>query len=450
MSALLESSQSSRPNSLGPPLYSNPAQKNYFSQNQYALEQSTSPTFLCDSVENKLQKETQLKSGFLKYCKVSKNNKWKTAWCVLRVNALTFYKSEKEYKALKLIKSHEINSIASEGNSCFKISTNDVTIIFKPLSQTNRDKWIQNLEIAKKTSLFLENLPELANLKLPEPPEVPIIQNSISTKDDKQGADAPRVRTSLSSKDVKSSDNQNALSGSNVLLSPSDNSKFLGSPSSQEMSLDDSKLVSATNIGPSSTTQSDITNSKFHRPAPLPLNEDIVANLKINTNLTTSGTESDKKCMFPNVTKHVQFFHNTKDEDEDDEKFISYSPRLEKIQMQLANEIEIRSGYLYKKCRLNRWTHRWFVLRSSSLTYYKNNKEYKVSQLLSPKDIVDIQLHHQMNGKRFMNKKGYIQLITSKRSYWLIHDDYSTASDWVQAIKNWKGNARETVSKEPF
>ncbi|OMJ24664.1 Sterol 3-beta-glucosyltransferase [Smittium culicis] len=109
--------------------------------------------------------------------------------------------------------------------------------------------------------------------------------------------------------------------------------------------------------------------------------------------------------------------------------------QIEKIQQQFANDQVLKSGYLYKQGRLKGWYKRWFVLRSNSLSYYHNNKEYKLNQIFPKSSIFDARLPDPSSNKASSTKRSYFRLVTLKRSYWLAHDDANTISDWISAIK---------------
>jgi hypothetical protein len=73
------------------------------------------------------------------------------------------------------------------------------------------------------------------------------------------------------------------------------------------------------------------------------------------------------------------------------------------------NEKIIKSGYLKKKGEKRKaWKKRWFVLRSNRLSYYKNEKEYKLLKVIRLDDILSV--------NNFENQQKYIHSMNNNKS----------------------------------
>ncbi|UZJ51505.1 hypothetical protein CBS101457_000825 [Exobasidium rhododendri] len=105
----------------------------------------------------------------------------------------------------------------------------------------------------------------------------------------------------------------------------------------------------------------------------------------------------------------------------------------------LINESTLKSGYLWKRGEKRKnWKKRWFVLRSSKLCYYKNEKEY---QLLRFIDMSDVHTVAAIALKKNQNSFG---IVTSKRQYYTRASSAKEMQDWIDALKDAQEQARQT------
>ncbi|OLY80672.1 Sterol 3-beta-glucosyltransferase [Smittium mucronatum] len=153
-----------------------------------------------------------------------------------------------------------------------------------------------------------------------------------------------------------------------------------------------------------------------------PANSDIPQTSALETNDTTKSSLNVKDNTPPMIA----------DIPVDSLQFSS----LETIQKQMAIDKVIKSGYLYKQGRLKAWNRRWFVLRPSGLSYYPDNKEYKITQIFQKSAIFDARLPDPSSNKANSSKRVCFRLVTLKRSYWLAHDSSDTISEWVTVLKD--------------
>lgn len=112
------------------------------------------------------------------------------------------------------------------------------------------------------------------------------------------------------------------------------------------------------------------------------------------------------------------------DEDDDDEHMDGTEAHHNMI-----NESTVKSGYLEKKGEKRKtWKKRWFVLRSSKLAYYKNDKEY---QLLRFIDVGDIKTVASVELKKSVNTFG---IVTPKRTFYVRASSRAEMESWIEKL----------------
>ena len=100
---------------------------------------------------------------------------------------------------------------------------------------------------------------------------------------------------------------------------------------------------------------------------------------------------------------------------------------------EMINETTVKSGYLCKRGEKRKtWKKRWFVLRSSKLSYYKNEKEY---QLLRFVDLRDIKTVASVEFKKNENTFG---IVTPKRTYYVRANTKAEMDSWIEALNDAK------------
>ncbi|KAJ1654448.1 hypothetical protein GGF38_004942, partial [Coemansia sp. RSA 25] len=122
--------------------------------------------------------------------------------------------------------------------------------------------------------------------------------------------------------------------------------------------------------------------------------------------------------------------------EEDEEPNFNVSHRRE-IETRLEEDRVILRGYLLKQDKLRQWRRRWFVLRQNTLSYYHNDKEYEVKQILRRDDIHDIRGPDPSTAKARSLRRTYFKVVGAKRNYWLAHDEASVAREWFNALVLW-------------
>ncbi|CBQ67548.1 related to tandem ph domain-containing protein-2 (tapp2) [Sporisorium reilianum SRZ2] len=113
------------------------------------------------------------------------------------------------------------------------------------------------------------------------------------------------------------------------------------------------------------------------------------------------------------------------DDDEEDGDDLDGS----EAQHNMINESTVKSGYLEKKGEKRKtWKKRWFVLRSSKLAYYKNEKEY---QLLRFIDVGDIKTVASVELKKSINTFG---IVTPKRTFYVRASSRPEMESWIRVL----------------
>ncbi|KAJ2908705.1 hypothetical protein GGI21_002621 [Coemansia aciculifera] len=126
--------------------------------------------------------------------------------------------------------------------------------------------------------------------------------------------------------------------------------------------------------------------------------------------------------------------------EEDEEPNFNVSQRRE-IETRLEEDRVILRGYLLKQDKLRQWRRRWFVLRQSTLSYYHDDKEYEVKQILRRDDIHDIRGPDPSTAKARSLRRTYFKVVGAKRNYWLAHDEAAVAREWFNALVLWNESA---------
>ncbi|CEG69714.1 hypothetical protein RMATCC62417_05742 [Rhizopus microsporus] len=104
----------------------------------------------------------------------------------------------------------------------------------------------------------------------------------------------------------------------------------------------------------------------------------------------------------------------------------------------LKTEKVLKAGYLLKKGEKRRtWKKRWFVLRTTKLAMYKDNKEYKLLR------IIDLHEIHKVVQVTTKHKYKYVfAFVTPKRMYYVQANDQNDMNEWFACINQAKQEQR--------
>lgn len=102
----------------------------------------------------------------------------------------------------------------------------------------------------------------------------------------------------------------------------------------------------------------------------------------------------------------------------------------------------VKSGYLFKRSlrkRVNplaillmgqKWKKRWFVLRGNTLSYYKDDKEYIVRQVISISDV------YAISEARISKREHVFGLLSVDQTLYLQAACREEMLDWIEKIKS--------------
>ncbi|ORX75700.1 PH domain-like protein [Basidiobolus meristosporus CBS 931.73] len=80
---------------------------------------------------------------------------------------------------------------------------------------------------------------------------------------------------------------------------------------------------------------------------------------------------------------------------------------------ELNNQALVKCGYLLKRSTKRKvWKKRWFVLRGTSLTCYKDDKEYELER------IIDLSEAIQILEATWKTRKNVFGIVVSKKKYY--------------------------------
>ncbi|EGG05133.1 uncharacterized protein MELLADRAFT_116896 [Melampsora larici-populina 98AG31] len=106
----------------------------------------------------------------------------------------------------------------------------------------------------------------------------------------------------------------------------------------------------------------------------------------------------------------------------------------------MENEEIIQDGYLEKKGeRRKTWKRRWFVLRKTSLVYYKNDKEYRLLRMIPLTDIhtcAEVQVKHHDNT---------FGIVTSERTYYVRAKTKAERDTWISKVNQAKDSLKKAI-----
>ncbi|KAK9453742.1 hypothetical protein V1511DRAFT_462000 [Dipodascopsis uninucleata] len=110
----------------------------------------------------KLEKDKVLKSGYLLRL-VKRMNQWKRKWVVLRLNSLTFYKSDDEYQSLKvvplseIIDVMEIDALSRTKKFCLQVILSEKRIRLCASNAEDQQEWLAAFKSAIANRKTTEN-----------------------------------------------------------------------------------------------------------------------------------------------------------------------------------------------------------------------------------------------------------------------------------------------------
>ncbi|KAG0170063.1 hypothetical protein DFQ28_002588 [Apophysomyces sp. BC1034] len=341
-----------------------------------------------DAAVELLQTEKAVKAGYL-LKKGEKRRTWKKRWFVLRTTKMAMYKDSKEYKLLRIIDLHEIHSVVqvtskNKYKHVFAIITPKRMYYVQAKDQQDMNAWFEAIERTK------------AELRL------------YDADDDASSVD----RDQEFAKDVISSYQSNHTA--NMLHQRRRSSGGV---------YDTTRRPSAGCIATSPVNERpghvnvppvDIPKARAHAAA-----EGLSSYSTGHTYPLSPSSDSQAQ-------QHVAEGLASSEDEED----YNWEYDIANVQQEETRNRVLIEGYLLKLGRNKGWRKRWFVLRTDTLAYYEDDKEYSPHRVIPLTHIIDsLEIEPISKNKRFC-----LKIIIPKRSYVLCASTEVDLESWLDAL----------------
>ncbi|KAJ2849221.1 hypothetical protein IWW36_002794 [Coemansia brasiliensis] len=350
-----------------------------------------------DKARDAIKKEQVHMEGFLyKKAGSGASKAWNKRWCVLRSQALLIYKHLSESKLKRIIRADEIVDVRHvdrrNHSFVFEVETPERSFYFEASSEQELDTWLRRLRAV-----------------------VAAINSS---------SDAASVR--------RSSDSRHAAIPRNSAADTFSSLPNSSSRRAQDTTTSAQAIFIPNDRGEISTLAAErISHPGMTRMPSTPT-------LRIDTGRTPADPIEIGSALPPGINPGHEPIPvlDTNEYDEDEEPNFTEDQRRE-IEQRLLEDRVILRGYLLKQDKLRQWRRRWFVLRQNTLSYYHDDKEYQVKQILRRHDIYDVRAPDPSTAKAKSLHRTYFKLVAAKRNYWLAHDDSLVAREWFNSLRMW-------------
>ncbi|KAJ2742435.1 hypothetical protein GGI20_004490 [Coemansia sp. BCRC 34301] len=429
---------------------------------------------LCrDKARDAIKKEQVHMEGFLyKKAGGGASKAWNKRWCVLRSQALMIYKRHSEDKLKRVIRADEITDVFSvqrrNHSFAFEVETPSRSFFFEASSDQELDAWLTRLKAVVADINCLNSGGSSSNR--PSAESHHHHHNSSTSQND----DVSRVQFATASRATLKSPPEEipdafmslpasatqrtctpAIPANSIFAAPDDgigHSSCANEPAACIRTVEPLRVSS----DQENAAISSPPGLRIEMPPAISLAR--TAHLQDSVNVTTALPPGiDQGHEPPPVIEGDE----ADDEGEDEPNF-NVSHRRE-IETRLEEDRVILRGYLLKQDKLRQWRRRWFVLRQNTLSYYHDDKEYEVKQILRRGDIHDIRGPDPSTAKARSLHRTYFKVVGAKRNYWLAHDEAAVAREWFGALVLWNEPAtkfgglaspplplRQAVSAHPF
>ncbi|KAI8334606.1 hypothetical protein BC941DRAFT_431668 [Chlamydoabsidia padenii] len=383
-----------------------------------------------------LQTEKACYSGYLMK-KGEKRRTWKKRWFVLRTTKLAMYKDKKEYKLLRIIDLRDIHSVVQVTSKnkyryVFAIITPKRMYYVQAEDQQTMDGWLEAIDQAKE---------ELRQLDV----------NDDSSSIGRDQEFAKDVVTSYKSNSSMTQQRRRSSAGA-----PMDNrrqsSGMVTSPSIASSSPSNSGFTSFAHSPPGTGYLSSsppppvpplpasATNKSTSNPTALPTRVDIPKSASAPLSDYNTGHVYP---LSPTLDQAQVHFAEGIASSEDDEDYSVTNSVIDVRKEEDRNRVLVE-GYLLKLGRNKGWQKRWFVLRTDTLAYYEDEKEYSPHRIIPLEHIMDT-LEIEAISK---NKQYCFKIIIPKRNYVLCASTEDDMEAWLNALSVAVRRSKKDTSKE--
>ncbi|KAJ2825529.1 hypothetical protein IWW50_002806 [Coemansia erecta] len=343
-----------------------------------------------DKARDAIKKEQVHMEGFLyKKAGSGASKAWNKRWCVLRSQALLIYKHSSEEKLKRIIRADEIVDVrhVSRRNHTFvfEIETPERSFYFEASSEQELVTWTTRVRAV-----------------------VSAVNCSSDAASNRRSSDSRHAYSSLP-----------AAPARRVHDAPPAHAIF-----GNDHAADDA---------PACVSERLARTDPAHAPSAL--------GLRIETRTHTQtvqfvGDPEAETALPAGIDAGHEPVAECDDCEDDEEPNFAEDQRRE-IERRLDEDRVVLRGYLLKQDKLRQWRRRWFVLRQNTLSYYHDDKEYEVKQILRRHDIYDVRAPDPSTAKARSLHRTYFKLVAAKRNYWLAHDDAARAREWFDALRAW-------------
>ncbi|KAI8885833.1 PH domain-like protein [Backusella circina FSU 941] len=341
-----------------------------------------------------LSSEKVLKAGYL-LKKGEKRRTWKKRWFVLRSSKLAMYKDKKEYKLLRIIDLHEIHKVVQVTSKnkykyVFAFVTPKRVYYVQANDQQDMDDWFQVLNQAKEEQRLCDNAndddddgdDDRSSLNRDQE----FAKDIITSYKSNHAANQQRRRSSANEQSIKAA----ATTSKNTTVPP------LDIPVMKQIN-----------------TNTVIISPNHSNSSGTPLGEYALGH---TYPLSPVSDHTSQMCAVDGLASS-----------EDDEE---YSVNKANVQLEESRNRVLIEGYLLKLGRNKGWRKRWFVLRTDSLAYYEDDKEYSPHRIIPLVHIMDsLEIDPVSKSKQFCFK-----IIIPKRSYVLCAPTENDMDSWLNAL----------------
>ncbi|RCH93929.1 hypothetical protein CU098_010054, partial [Rhizopus stolonifer] len=303
---------------------------------------------------------------------------WKKRWFVLRTTKLAMYKDKKEYKLLRLIDLHEIHKVVQVTTKhkykfVFAFVTPKRMYYVQANDQNEMNEWFAFINQAKEEQRLYDADDDTSSIDRDQEFAKDVIS---SYKSNHHALEQQRRQSNIPS----SLDENN--SKSLPVSIPTKDKK------SDQFQFSPNRLSCSTGNAP---------QGEYYPASP---SSDPSANLQLIEGVASS---------------------------EDDEE---YGVDKANIELEENRNRVLIEGYLLKLGRNKGWRKRWFVLRTDTLAYYEDDKEYSPHRIIPLDHIID-SLEIDPVSK---NKQYCFKIIIPKRSYVLCAPNETNMEAWLNAL----------------
>ncbi|KAI9505725.1 hypothetical protein BX070DRAFT_232875 [Coemansia spiralis] len=428
-----------------------------------------------DRARDAIKKEQVHMEGFLyKKSGGAASKAWNKRWCVLRSQAFLIYKRFSEDKLKRIIRADEIVDVRRverrNHSFAFEIETPDRTFFFDASSEQELDTWLSRLRtvVASVNDGNAANSCYSGNRLSGESRA-----DSRKLSNDSTAGSVFRAQFATTSK--ATAPTKDAVSPDAFLsLQPAAHRTQTASRPANSVFPPEEVVIGASNENhdENSHQHSDAKDGQtlLERPASLsadhensgrnlPVTVTSTLGLQIETSQTLAQrymaqvqftADAEPTTAFPPgidpghepapITEEYAEDTGNADVEEDEEPNFNVDQRRE-IETRLVEDRVILRGYLLKQDKLRQWRRRWFVLRQNTLSYYADDREYEIKQILRRHEIHDIRGPDPSTAKAKSLRRTYFKVVAEKRNYWLAHDDAVKAREWFNALIQWKDSS---------